>query len=127
MLNYYLGKFYESKRRKATGLKQQIAVMVAGLPKCMNRYAFFGSFEVCPDLATKGRIMYYPTVFSEKTNLTHIVKNKNYCECGTKYHVYLTFTQNELRHIKFKPYHEVTCLKCRQAISSDTNQTQAVP
>ena len=35
MLILMLGKFYESKRRKATGLKQQFVVMVAGSPRCI--------------------------------------------------------------------------------------------
>ena len=60
--------------------------------------------------------MFYPTVLSKETNIRHIVKNKNYCECDVKYNVFFTFTKRNLKEIKFKHYSEVTCLKCRQAL-----------
>lgn len=66
--------------------------------------------------------MYYPTVLAKETNLRHIVKNKNYCECGAKYNVFLTFTKNDLRNIQFKHYNEVNCLKCRQSLFNAMNQ-----
>jgi hypothetical protein len=71
--------------------------------------------------------MFYPTVFSNETNTTHIVQNKNYCECGAKYNIYFTFTKNDLKKIKFKHYNEVTCLKCRQVLFTTINQSTPVP
>ena len=71
--------------------------------------------------------MYYPTILSKETNTTHVVKNKNHCECGTTYNVFLTFTRTDLRKIKFKHYTEVTCLKCRQALFNAMNQNTYEP
>ena len=67
--------------------------------------------------------MFYPTILSKETNIRHIVKNKNYCECDVQYNVFLTFTKTDLKDIKFKHYTEVTCLKCRQALFNAMNQT----
>ena len=71
--------------------------------------------------------MFYPTVFSDETNMTHIVKNKNYCECGALYNMFLTFTKNDLRNIKFKHLDEVTCLSCKQSLFKAIKQTPPVP
>lgn len=71
--------------------------------------------------------MYYPTILSKETSIRHIVKNKNYCECGTKYNVFLTFTKHDLKSIQFKHYTEVTCLKCRQALFNAVNQNTYIP
>lgn len=71
--------------------------------------------------------MYYPTVLLKETNMTHVVKNKNYCECGVKYNVFLTFTKNDLRSIQFKRFTDVTCEKCRQALVNAMSQNTYVP
>lgn len=57
--------------------------------------------------------MIYPTVLINGTNERHIVKDKNYCECGKKYNVFATFTKYDLRKIKFKSDTEITCEHCK--------------
>ena len=69
-----LGKFYESKRRKATGLKQQFVVMVAGLPRSFHdfEYHFFTSFLICLKLAKQGeKYVLSNCFFKENKYYTH--------------------------------------------------------
>jgi hypothetical protein len=61
----------------------------------------------------RGRNMCYPSVFDNKTNKRHIVKDQHYCECGVKYNVFYTFTRKDLKRIEFKPLQDITCPECR--------------
>lgn len=70
--------------------------------------------------------MFFPTIFSDETKMTHIVKNKHYCECGASYSMLSTFTKNDLRNIKFKHFDEVTCLGCKQSMFK-AKQTPPMP
>jgi len=60
--------------------------------------------------------MFFPTILLKGSNVRHIVKDKNYCECGEKYHVYVTFTRYDLKQITFKPDNEITCPTCKQLV-----------
>lgn len=60
--------------------------------------------------------MFYPTVISNKTNITHMVKDKKFCECGEIYNTFSTFSRKDLRKIKFRHYSEITCPICRTTI-----------
>lgn len=60
--------------------------------------------------------MFLPTVFCNKTNMRHIVKDQNTCLCGIKYNVFSTFTRKDFKKIKFKSEDEISCSQCRSII-----------
>ncbi len=57
--------------------------------------------------------MFYPTVFDKGDNLTHVVKDRNTCNCGFKYNVFPTFVRSDFKKIKFKPANTITCPRCK--------------
>jgi hypothetical protein len=67
--------------------------------------------------------MFYPTVFSNKSNKTHIVKDKNVCNCGERYNFFSTFTRSDFKKIRFQHFNEITCQKCKSDIDTDAYQT----
>jgi hypothetical protein len=60
--------------------------------------------------------MFYPSIEMKETNIRHIVKDQNYCECGFKYNVFFTVTRKDMKRIQFKPFRDITCPKCRSII-----------
>ncbi len=58
--------------------------------------------------------MFYPTVLNEKTSLRHIVKDRQYCMCGSKYNPYATLEKRDFKRIEFKQEHEISCPSCKR-------------
>ncbi len=63
--------------------------------------------------------MIYPTVQSEETHLTHIVKDQHSCICGFRYNVFATFTRKDLKKIQFKSNEKITCPVCKATVNED--------
>ncbi len=61
--------------------------------------------------------MILPTVQSEDTKVTHIVKDQHSCICGFKYNVFATFTKRDLKKIQFKPNEKITCPLCKASLN----------
>ncbi len=62
--------------------------------------------------------MIFPTVNCKETGIRHVVKDRNTCICGFRYHVFSTFTKNDFKKIQFKKVDNVTCPKCKAIISA---------
>ncbi|KWW17439.1 hypothetical protein CVN76_26565 [Bacillus sp. mrc49] len=63
--------------------------------------------------------MFFPTIYSANTDERHIVKDKNTCACGKRYHVFAILTRSDLRKITFKHYKEVSCPICKSSIKHE--------
>lgn len=63
-------------------------------------------------------VMFYPTVVTdEKPCIRHVVKDKNYCMCGSKYKSYSTFKRSDFKRIEFKQVTDITCPYCQSIIN----------
>jgi hypothetical protein len=60
--------------------------------------------------------MIFPTYFDEASGTRHIVKDRNHCECGTKYNVFPTYLKTDLKKVQFRKIEEVTCQSCKAAV-----------
>ncbi|KAB7672017.1 hypothetical protein [Bacillus sp. B1-b2] len=61
--------------------------------------------------------MFYPTVLLEKPGVRCVVKDKNYCMCGSKYKAYSTFLKADFKRIEFKQRADITCPNCQSIIN----------
>ena len=57
--------------------------------------------------------MYFPTIYSTKDHLVHIVKDEQICICKFPYHYFYSKNKQDLKKIKFKHLKEITCPTCR--------------
>ena len=122
MVVFPLGKFYESKRRKATGLKQ----LISHGSRVAQIYYLYITFLVCLYFSQEGlEVMIFPTVYCKETGVRHIVKDRNTCVCGFKYHVFSTFTKSDFKRIQFKKVYNITCPKCKVIASAHHSKTPA--
>lgn len=69
--------------------------------------------------------MIFPTVYCKETDIRHVVKDRNTCICGFKYHVFSTFTKSDFKKIQFKKVGNVTCPKCKAIISAHHSKIPA--
>lgn len=69
--------------------------------------------------------MIFPTVYNKETGLRHVVKDRNTCICGFRYHVFSTFTKSDFKKIQFKKVDNVTCPKCKAIISAHHSKIPA--